>query len=145
MPPQGAHEIEPENKQTSSSGYAMLGSTVRRPIYLVYLVASGRLTRAFDHKTHRVPCLESTNTVDVIGMVVVVGGGKKNDGGFTLGNVIGWALTSYKQRVDGLFKIVILKVKRLVIIPCCFGHNTFMLISEVWSVKYLVVVSIAQQ
>ena len=38
MPPQGAHEIEPENKQTSSSGYAMLGSTVRRPIYLVYLV-----------------------------------------------------------------------------------------------------------
>ena len=89
MPPQGAHEIEPENKQTSSSGYAMLGSTVRRPIYLVYLVASGRLTRAFDHKTHRVPCLESTNTVDVIGMVGVVGGGKKNDGGFTLGNVIG--------------------------------------------------------
>ena len=102
MPPQGAHEIEPENKQTSSSGYAMLGSTVRRPIYLVYLVASGRLTRAFDHKTHRVPCLESTNTVDVIGMVGVVGGGKKNDGGFTLGNVIGWALTFFTNTNKGL-------------------------------------------
>ena len=120
MPPQGAHEIEPENKQTSSSGYAMLGSTVRRPIYLVYLVASGRLTRAFDHKTHRVPCLESTNTVDVIGMVGVVGGGKKNDGGFTLGNVIGWALTSYKykQRVE-CFYFTVYRFKTLFIIPLC--------------------------